>query len=90
MYKLVLTTIILHELSHAFTKFYFDDIVTPFGIGTGEDSKHGESGWLVEEEIMGGRIAVEWIDKSNFGEMDAIDRVILMNGSQSWVVGEHS
>jgi len=45
----------------------------PLGVGTGDDSMCGESGWLVEEEIMGGQIGVEWTDGSKFEEMDEID-----------------
>jgi len=38
-YNLIITVMILHELSHTFMKDYFDWIITPLGIGFKEDSQ---------------------------------------------------
>jgi hypothetical protein len=34
---------------------------------------------LGEEEIVGGRLAVEWNEKLRFGEMALIDRVVILS-----------
>ena len=87
---MVLTAIILHEFAHGFTKFFFhDNDVTPIGVGIGGDPKCGESGWLVEEQLMGGRLCVEWINKRYFGDMERIDRVLLLDGSRCWEVSKY-
>jgi hypothetical protein len=87
-YNLIITVVILHELSHAFTKHYFDHIITPLGVGFKEGSEYGESGFLVEDEIVGGRLSVEWdkpLDAANMGE---ISRVVIKRDSCQWPVGE--
>ena len=86
---MLLTTIILHEFAHGFTKHFFHDNVTPIGVGKGGDPKCGELGWLVEERLMGGRLCVEWCNKRDFGDMERIDRVLLLNGSHCWEVGKY-
>ena len=84
---MILTVIIFHELSHAFTKYWFDEIVTPVGVGRSDDPKYGESGWVVEEGLMGGGLVVEWDDSRKFGDMDAIDRLLLLEKGQTWELG---
>lgn len=79
--------IVFHELSHAFTKYWFNEIVTPLDVGPTIDGS-GELGFLVEEELMGGRLVVEWDNCHNFGKMDLIDQLVLVNGSHTWKIGE--
>lgn len=74
--------IILRELAHAFTKTWF--MLTP---GIGKDVGSGEAGLLVEK-IMGGRLTVEWDEVNDFGKMDNIDRLLLINNSGGFEIGE--
>lgn len=83
---MLITVIILHELSHAFIKFWFNGIITNVGVGAGRDPQDGEAGWLVEEQIMGGRLAVEWDEKVR--DMDAINRVLLIKPLCTLEIGE--
>jgi hypothetical protein len=85
-----MTVVIFHELSHAFTKYIFHNNDTPIGVGPHGDStgEWGESGWLVEETIMGGKLAVEWDDGCNFGNMDLISRVLLVDGPVARVISK--
>ena len=80
--------IIFHELSNAFTKYWFGELVTPIGVGRGNDSRYGESGCVVEEGLLGGTLVVEWDDSGKFGDMNAIDRVLLLGkDSRAWELG---
>jgi len=87
---LIITVVVLHELAHAFTKFHFHDNLTPIGIGIGIGNRQdcGELGWLVEEQIMGGRLHVEWADAQHFGDMLRIDHVLLMKSGKYWELGK--
>jgi hypothetical protein len=80
--------VFLHELSHAFTKYLFDNVVTPAGVGPTQNEK-GESGWLVEGELMGGIVLASWDREADVGRMEAIDRVVLekVDGSSS-IIGK--
>jgi hypothetical protein len=89
-YNLIITVIILHELSHAFTKYYFNHIVTPLGVGYKQGSSYGESGYLVEDEIVGGRLSVLWKHEKDWSNMTKIHQVAIVRGSQKLVVGEIS
>ena len=82
---------ILHEMSHAFTKYYFNQIYTPLGVGIGPlMSKYGESGWLAEERLFAGRFLVYWDDAMNNGDLAAISDLVLNSGSEYWLIGESS
>ena len=87
-YNLVIAMIIFHELAHAFTKTWFLEIITPLGVGVGNDPKVGEAGKLVEGKILGGILRVEWDDKSDMADMDYIDRVLLTCGSQNLIISK--
>ena len=87
MYNLVIAIVVLHELSHAFTKYWFNQIITPVGVGFGGSPRSSESGFLVEDELVGGRFAVEWNDPDDFGNMDKIDEVLIDGLDHSWIVG---
>ena len=63
------------------------NIVTDLGVGVGMDAGCGEWGWVVEEEVMNGRLVVEWNDKVSSGDMNLIDSVVLKNGGE-WKIGE--
>ena len=82
---MITTVVVLHELAHAFTKFHFHDI----GVGVGGKRNCGESGWLVEEQLMGGRLLAEWTNKQHFGDMFRIDNVLLKKGSNNWELGNY-
>ncbi|KAF5372352.1 hypothetical protein D9615_009266 [Tricholomella constricta] len=86
--NLMLTALMLHELSHSFTKTWFKEIITPLGIGHGRDPWFGESGHWVENIMMGGTLVVEWDQALDFGKMSLIDRVILHTGLISFEVDE--
>ena len=82
---------ILHEMSHAFTKYYFNQILTPLGIGFGSTlSRYGESGWLAEERLFGGRFLAFWDDATKDGDLAAINDLVLNSGSEYWMIGESS
>lgn len=88
LYQLITTTVVFHELAHAFSKFYFHDNITPIGVGVGGKRNCGESGWLIEEQMMGGCLLAEWADKRYFGDMFRIDHVLLKRGSELWELGK--
>jgi hypothetical protein len=79
-YNLIIIVIIFHGLAHAFTKLWFKDAVTQLDVGVGS-SGSGESKWLVEERIMGGRLLAEWDTPENAFNMDLIDRVLLRSNA---------
>lgn len=87
LYKLVMTAVVLHELAHAFTKFHFHDNIMPVGVGIGGKNS-GESGWLVEEQIVGGHLLVEWADKQHFGDLFQVNHVLLTKGTRRWELGK--
>ena len=83
LYKLNIAVIILHEVSHAFTKYYFNQIYTPLGVGIGPSmSKHGESGWLAEERLFAGQFLIYWDDATKNGDLAAISDLVLNSGSE--------
>ena len=87
----MITITILHEISHSFTKHYFNQLFTPLGIDIGPSmSKYGESGWLAEERLFAGWFLIYWDDEKEEGNLATISRVVLNSGSESWVVGESS
>jgi hypothetical protein len=82
-YNLIITVIVMHELAHSFTKFWFNEAVMPLGVGVGVGNcpNSGESGWLVEENLMRGVLEVQWNDPKQVFNMDLIDCVILRNST---------
>jgi hypothetical protein len=84
-YNIIITVIVMHELAHSFTKLWFNEAVTPLGVGVGNSPGSGESGWLVEENIMGGTLEVQWDQPKQAFNMDLIDRVILRSRRNDWV-----
>jgi hypothetical protein len=82
-YNLIITVIVMHELAHSFTKFWFDEAVTPLGVGVGNCPNDGESGWLVEENLMHGVLEAQWNDPKQVYNMDLIDCVILRNATNN-------
>jgi hypothetical protein len=86
-YHLIVTAVIFHELAHAFTKFFFYDNDTPRGICNDEQGS-GESGWRVEEKIMGGYLRVEWANKMQFGDMLSIDDMVLVKGKKKFKISK--
>jgi hypothetical protein len=58
-------------------KSFFHEFVTPIGISI---SQNAGLEWMVEKEMMGGRLSVEWANKLYFGDMDRIDHVLLEKG----------
>ena len=88
LYKLLITIVVLHELSHAFTKHYFHGMCTPLGVGTSRQGPWGESGWLVEEMLFEGRLAAEWDDSGEKGQMGKISRVVLGSDFDYWAIGK--
>jgi hypothetical protein len=85
LYNIVITVIILHELANTFTNLWFDEAVAPLGVGVGNSSGSGESGWLVEERIMGGKLEVEWDKPEDAFNMDLIDRVLLRSDERDLI-----
>ncbi|KAM6499503.1 hypothetical protein JOM56_005011 [Amanita muscaria] len=86
LYNLILTVVILHELSHAFTKHLFGSIITPEGLGPTQLDGYGESGWLLETRLMQGSILASWDHKHDVGRMDMIKRVVLKTSSGSYII----
>ncbi|KAF8344945.1 hypothetical protein F5887DRAFT_968646 [Amanita rubescens] len=81
LYNLIITVVILHELSHSFTKYLFNNIITPEGVGPTR-RRHGESGWLLEARLMPhGFVSASWDCEGDVGQMKLIKRVVLEKGS---------
>jgi len=87
-YNLLVMLTIFHELAHTFTKIWFSDIDTPFGVGIGCSPGSGEAGWLVEERFMGGRLQAEWDDQNNFMYIDRIECLLLKVGADSFSIND--
>jgi len=88
--SLILLVVVIHELSHALTKRFFDGTVTPYSVTPeginllGWDPRNetnpyqtwnGESGDVIEERLFGFRLLVEW-EMTDRGKMGKIRRLI--------------
>jgi len=49
-------------------------------------SKYGESGWLAEERLFGGRFLIYWDDEKEEGNLAAISHVVFNSDPESWVI----
>jgi hypothetical protein len=83
----MIVVVIFHEVSHAFTKFLFNSIITPPGVGPTRGI-HGESGWLLEDRF----ISASWDRANEVGQMGSIKRVVLESkrgsGAAACVIGK--
>jgi hypothetical protein len=80
-------TIIVHELSHSFMKYLFNNAVTPEGVGP-THHEYGKSGWLLEQRLMQGVISASWDHEDLVGEMTLIKRVVLETNGSAYIVGK--
>ena len=79
---MIITVIILHELSHSFTKYLFNNTVTPEGVGLTQGD-----GWLLEAPH--GFVSASWDREGDVGQMKLIKRVVLEKGSgTAYIIGK--
>jgi hypothetical protein len=86
-YNMIIAIVIMHEMLHAFTKYLFNNIITSEGVGPTRNGC-GESGWLVERQMMGGTILASWNREADVGRMEAIDGVVLETDGSSHIIGK--
>jgi hypothetical protein len=72
---MILITTVFHELCHHLTKLVFASRITPAGCGV-DNFINGESGYLLEETLMGGVVGVLW-NTRDVGEMDKFIGLVL-------------
>ena len=80
--------VVLHELTHAMTKFLFgDSVITPIGLGN-ENNRHGESGWELERNLFGGDFLGEW-KQEDCWDMKKLHRLVFEKDELStWDLSE--
>ena len=89
----IFIVVALHELSHALTKFLFGEtVITPLGLGMDHGQVLGESGQVLEQNIMGGVLLGEW-EEAHRGDVRKMLRLILLEAlpapfARAWDLGQ--